>query len=241
MATTHPPDPFPATRWSIVALSAHRDNRQARTALAELCQIYWYPLYAFVRRRGHTPHEAEDLTQSFFALLLEKRWLDDVDRDRGRFRAFLLAAIKHFLANERDKALAQKRGGGQALISLDAGDAEARYRREPADPLTPEKLFARRWAETLLAQVLSGLEDEFAAAGRAAQFAALKPFLTVERGAISHAEAAARLGTTEAAAKVAVHRLRRRYRDRLRAEIAQTVTGPEEVDEELRALFSAFA
>ena len=116
MTATHPPDPFPATRWSIVALSAHRDSRQARTALAELCRIYWYPLYAFVRRRGHTPHEAEDLTQSFFALLLEKRWLDAVDRDRGRFRAFLLAAMKHFLANERDKALALKRGGASSRV-----------------------------------------------------------------------------------------------------------------------------
>lgn len=234
------PRAFPPTRWSVV-LAARGQAPAAADALESLCRAYWFPLYAFVRRSGHPPHEAEDLTQAFFARLLAKHDLADVDREKGRFRSFLLASLQHFLSNERDRARAQKRGGGRAPVSFDAGDAETRYRLEPADPMTPEKLFDRQWARTLLAQVLAALEGEADAEGRAAQFEALKPFLAVGCGAISHAEAAVRLGTTEGAAKVAVHRLRRRYRDRLRAEIARTVSSPGQVDDEMRALFAAFA
>ena len=231
---------FPFTRWTLVA-AAQGEAPAADDALEALCRAYWYPLYAFVRRSGHAPHEAEDLTQAFFARLLAKHDLAAVDREKGRFRSFLLAALQHFLANERDRARAQKRGGGRTPLSLDIADAETRYQLEPADPLTPEKLFDRQWAQALLAHVLAALEGEAAAEGRSAQFEALKPFLAVGSGAISHAEAAARLRVTEGAAKVAVHRLRRRYRDRLRAEIARTVASPEQIDDELRALFAAFA
>jgi RNA polymerase sigma-70 factor (ECF subfamily) len=225
----------------VVLTAGHGSSPQAGRALEELCRAYWYPLYAYVRRRGHSPHEAEDLTQEFFARLLAKNYLADVDREKGKFRSFLLASLKHFLANEWDRARAAKRGGGQPHLSLDVQTAETRYRSEPADDLTPEKLLERQWALALLDQVLARLRAEFAADGQEKQFDELKVWLTEGKGATSYAAVAATLGTTEGAAKVAVHRLRRRYRELLREEISHTVATPAEIDEEIRHLFAAFA
>jgi RNA polymerase sigma factor (sigma-70 family) len=230
---------FATTRWSVV-LAAGGASGAAGEALAILCRTYWYPLYAFVRRQGRTAHDAQDLTQSFFARLLAKEDLADVERAKGKFRSFLLASMKHFLANEWDHARAQKRAGGIALISIDDAEAERRYEHEPAEQITAEQLFDRRWALTLLDQVLVRLGEEMAAAGRAAQFEAMKFCLTGEKAAV-YAEIAQRLGMTEGALKVAIHRLRDRYRTLLRAEIAQTVGEDADVDEELRQLFSALS
>ena len=230
---------FATTRWSIV-LAAGAVTPSAEEALAVLCRAYWYPLYAFVRRRGYGAEDAQDLTQGFFARLLEKDGLASVDRAKGRFRSFLLAAMQHFLANEWDRQQAQKRGGGIVLISIDDAEAERRYHNEPAEQITAEQLFDRRWALTLVDQVLARLGQEMADAGKAAQFDALKFCLTGERGA-AYAEIAGRLRTTEGALKVAIHRLRDRYRTLLRAEIAETVGSDADVDDELRQLFSALA
>jgi RNA polymerase sigma factor (sigma-70 family) len=228
---------FAATRWTLV-LSAARgeDSPHAADALAELCCTYWYPLYAYVRRRGHPSHEAEDLTQEFFLRLLEKNYLADADRRKGKFRAFLLASFKHFLANQWDRSRAKKRGGDRKLFSLDAAGAETRYRLEPSHDMTPERLFERQWAITALAQVLARLEAEFLAEDKKTTFDLLKPFLTAGRESGGYAAAAERLRTTEGAVKTAVHRLRRRYRQLLKDEIAQTVAAPEEIDDEIRFL-----
>jgi RNA polymerase sigma factor (sigma-70 family) len=239
-----PPPPsdaagFAATRWTLVLAAADGNvSPRARAAMEELCRLYWYPLYAYVRRRGHEAHEAEDLTQEFFLRLLAKKSLADVDRQKGKFRAFLLAALKHFLANEWDRRHAQKRGGREVVISLDALGAESRYQLEPAHELTAEKLFERQWAIAVLDQVLARLQTELAAEGKQAMFDGLKPFLAAGRQAGGYAEAAARLGMTEGAVKTAVHRLRRRYRQLLREEIAQIVAEPEEIDEEIRYLLA---
>ena len=230
---------FAQTRWSMV-LAAGGEGAQAGEALERLCATYWYPLYAFVRRQGKSAHDAQDLTQGFFARLLEKKDLAAVDRAKGKFRSFLLAAIQHYLANEWDRAHTQKRGGGVTLLSIDDAEAERRYHEEPAEQITAEQLFDRRWALTLLDQVLKRLGDEMQREGKAAQFDALKFCLTGECGA-AYEEIARRLGTTEGALKVAVHRLRDRYRALLRAEIAETVGSEAEVDEELRQLFSALS
>ena len=229
---------FHTTHWSMV-LHARGDSAGAQAALAKLCAAYWYPLYAFVRRQGLGEHDAQDLTQEFFARLLQKGWLGDVERERGRFRSFLLAAMKHFLANEWDRSRAKKRGGGVATIALDAMSAETRYRHEPADTQTAEKLFDRRWAMTLLDQVLARLRAEMLAAGKLADFDALKFCLSGEKTA--YAEVARTLDMSEGAVKVAVHRLRERYRALLRAEIAETVATPEEIDGELRHLLTALS
>lgn len=206
--------------------------------MEKLCAIYWYPLYAFVRRRGHSAHDAQDLTQGFFARLLEKKDLASVDRARGRFRSFLLAALEHFLINEWHRARTQKRGGATVLFSFDALDAESRLRHEPATD-SPEQIYDRRWAMTLLDQVMARLRTEMAGAGKLAHFEALKFCLTGERTA--YAEVGARLAMSEGAVKVAVHRLRERYRALLRAEIAETVATPEEIEDELRALLAALS
>ena len=227
---------FHTTHWSMV-LHARGDSAGAQAALAKLCAAYWYPLYAFVRRQGLGEHDAQDLTQEFFARLLQKGWLGDVERERGRFRSFLLAAMKHFLANEWDRSRAKKRGGGVATLALDAMSAETRYRHEPADTQTAEKLFDRRWAMTLLDQVLARLRAEMLAAGKLADFDALKFCLSGEKTA--YAEVARTLDMSEGAVKVAVHRMRERYRALLRAEVAETVAGPEEIEDELRALLAA--
>jgi RNA polymerase sigma-70 factor (ECF subfamily) len=211
---------------------------EARRALGELCRLYWYPLYAFVRRQGRSAHDAQDLTQEFFRQLIEKDWLASVERSRGRFRSFLLVAIKHFLANQWDYAHAQKRGGTAEIIPLDALTAEQRYALEPADSVTPEKLFERRWALELLAQSLQKLRAEFEESGRGKVFEELKPTLTGDSAA-SHAEIAQRLHASESAVKAAAHRLRQRYRELIRAEIAETVDDPAEIDSELECLFTA--
>jgi RNA polymerase sigma-70 factor (ECF subfamily) len=211
----------------------------ADAALASLCQTYWYPLYAFVRRSGHQPADAQDLTQAFFARLLEKHYLRAADPERGRFRSFLLASVKHFLSKERDRAKAHKRGGGRKVLPLDFEAGESRYCLEPAHELTAEKIFERRWALTLLDQVFARLRDEFDQAGKRNEFDHLKVYLTGEAGAPTYREVAAELAMTEGAVKVAVHRLRRRYRELVREEIGHTVAGPDEVAEELRRLFAA--
>jgi RNA polymerase sigma-70 factor (ECF subfamily) len=230
---------FTATRWSIVlAAGGDRDGTDTRRALEELIASYWFPLYAFIRRQGHDAQTAEDLTQDFFTRLLEKADLADVDRAKGRFRSFLLAAAKHFLANEWDKRQALKRGGGKPVIALDALDAEARYALEPATDMTAERLFDRRWALAVLDQVLARLRQEYADAGKGKLYEAVKDCLAGGAGASSHADIAERLGMTEGAVKVAAHRLRRRYRDLLRAEIAQTVDSPGQVEEEITYLLN---
>jgi RNA polymerase sigma-70 factor (ECF subfamily) len=229
---------FATTRWSLVAAAQDPAASDAQAALAELCSAYWYPVYAYVRRRGHDHHAAQDLTQGFFARLLEKNDLAAADRTRGRFRSFLLTACQHFLANRHDNDTAKKRGGGRAHLSLDFADADGRYAREPADETTPERVFDRQWALGVLDKTLTGLREEYVESGRAKLFDALKDCLTGEADA-SYAALAGQLGMTEGAVKVAVHRLRQRYRDRLRAAIAETVATPEEVDGEIRDLFAA--
>ncbi len=233
-------DSFATTRWSIIAAAAGTPNPTARAALSVLCATYWRPLFEFIRRRGHGPEEAHDLTQGFFARLLEKGWLEDADRERGRFRAFLLAALKHYLSNERDFARSQKRGGGRGPISLDLEDAEKRLAGEPSHDLTPERLFERRWAMTVLDEALRRLESEHRAARKELVFSTLKPFLAFDGSEPPQADVAAALRMTEGAVKVAVHRLRKRFRELLREEVARTVDREEDVDEEIRHLFDAF-
>lgn len=229
---------FVATRWTMV-LSAARGHQTPRSAaaMAELCRSYWYPLYAFIRRRGHGVEEAEDLTQEFFARFIAKEFLAGVDREKGRFRTFLLMAVKRFLANEYDRAQAQKRGGGQRIVPLEGLEPEARYRQEPAHALTAERLFEQQWAVTLLEKVLARLQAEMTSGGKAALFDTLKNYLGGSREE-TYAETATTLGMTEGAVKVAVHRFRRRYRELLREEIADTVASPEEVEDEIRYLFT---
>jgi RNA polymerase sigma factor (sigma-70 family) len=207
----------------------------AQTALAKLCRIYWYPLYAYVRREGCSAPDAQDLTQEFFARLLEKNYLAQVERQKGKFRSFLLAALRHFLSDQRDRARAAKRGGGADCISLDAQTAEQRYRLEPMDRMDAEKIYERRWAMTLLEQALTRLRDEASAAGKTEQFERLRSFVAGESD-ISCGEAADQLRLTESAVKSAVHRLRQRYRELVREEIGHTVADPAEIDEEIRYL-----
>jgi RNA polymerase sigma factor (sigma-70 family) len=228
-------DRFATTHWSLVASAGGSRSPEARRSLAILCENYWFPLYAFVRRSGHSAEDAQDLTQEFFLRLLDKHFLAAADRTKGRFRTFLLTAVKRFLANEYDRARAQKRGGGQPVVSLDR--LEARYLAEPADTLTPERIFQQQWAVSLLDQVLARLQSEMTAGDKAALFEALKGHLTGSE-TVGYAATAARLGMTEGAVKVAAHRLRQRYRELLREEIAQTVASPGEIEEEIRCLFS---
>ena len=240
MSDSTPPDAafFATTRWSVV-LAAHGDGSGARGALSDLCARYWYPLYAFVRRQGHSPHDAQDLTQEFFARLIQKDWLADVARERGRFRSWLLASMRHFLANEWNRLRTQKRGGGAAVVSLDETDAEGRYLHEPAEVVDATQLFERRWALTLLDDVLARLQAEMQAAGKAAHFTAMKTALT--GGPVAFAEVGAQLGMSEGAVRVAVHRLRGRYRELLRAAVADTVESAAEIEAELQHLFAALS
>lgn len=232
---------FVTTHWSVVLHAAHADTTQARSALAKLCQTYWYPLYAYVRRRGHSPHDAQDLTQEFFARLLEGNWIAGADPARGRFRSFLLMVMGRFLANEWDKARTLKRGGGVQWGSLSPADAETRFASEPADTSTPEQAFERQWALTLLENVLNDLRAEHERDGRLAFFDQLKPCLVGSRETLPYAVLARELNLTEGAVKSAVSRLREKYRERLKAEIAHTVASPSEVDSELRHLFRILA
>jgi RNA polymerase sigma factor (sigma-70 family) len=229
---------FTTTHWSVVLAAGHGDSTRAHAALDQLCQAYWYPLYAYVRRLGHSPHDAQDLTQEYFARLLAGNWLAGVDRSKGRFRSFLLASLKHFLANEWDKARARKRGGGQTVMSLDAAAAEKRYALEPAAGTSPDKLFDQRWALALLDQVLSRLRQHYATAGKTELFDQLKDCLLGERGSVPYAELGRRLDLSEPAVKVAVHRLRQRYRQLLREEIARTVGNTVDAEDELQHLFA---
>jgi RNA polymerase sigma factor (sigma-70 family) len=229
---------FATTRWSMV-LRARGESKDAHESLAALCEAYWYPLYAFVRRQGHSPHDAQDLTQEFFARLIENEWLDGVARERGRFRSWLLASMRHFLANEWNRARAQKRGGGAVVVSLDETDAEGRYLHEPADITDATQLFERRWALTLLDNVLARLEREMHDTGKAVHFTALKAALTGEQ--VTFSVAAGQLGMSEGAVRVAVHRLRERYRELLRAAVADTVESDADVEAELQHLFAALA
>jgi RNA polymerase sigma factor (sigma-70 family) len=237
-----PPAPgFLTTHWSAVLAAGHRDTPVARQALEHLCRTYWYPIYHFVRRQGHSVHDAQDFTQEFFARLLEKNWLAHADQSRGRFRTFLLLVLKRFLAVEWHKANAQKRGAGRALLPLPFDTAETRFATEPADTCTPEQSFERQWALTLLENVLRQLRADYEEDGKGRVFEALKPCLMGSRESQPYAELAASLGTTEGAVKVAVHRLRERYRDRLKEMIAQTVASPDDVDGELRHLVRVLA
>jgi RNA polymerase sigma-70 factor (ECF subfamily) len=233
---------FHSTRWSVVVAAGATPGPDADRALATLCETYWYPLYAYARRHGHDAEAAQDLTQGFFARLLEKRDLGAADPARGRFRSFLLGAFVHHLSDERERAAAWKRGGRATLLSLDLPAAEERYCREPADTRTPERLYERRWALTLLSTVLRQLRAEQESAGRGAQFHALSgPALTPESGDPPYRALAAQLGMSETAVKVAVHRLRRRYRDLIREAVSQTLDDPRDADEEIRFLLAALA
>jgi RNA polymerase sigma-70 factor (ECF subfamily) len=229
---------FQTTHWTQVVMAGRSDSTRAQAALTKLCQTYWYPLYVFVRRQGQSPEDAQDLVQGFFLRLLEKRFLADVDPAKGRFRSFLLIALRRFMANEWDRANRLKRGGGCEIISLDETTTEQRYQAEPADEMTPEKAYARQWAITLLEQVLQRLEAEFTAAGKQALFEELKACLSGDSVKSSYSEIGGRLGMSEAAVKVAVHRLRQRYRELLRLEIGNTVANKEAIDDEIRELFA---
>lgn len=223
------------THWSVVLTAAHSDTTQANAALANLCQTYWHPLYAYVRRRGYSPEDAEDLTQGFFAVLLERKAVATVSPDKGRFRSFLLASLNHFLSDEWDKARAQKRGHGK-VISFDTETAESWLDQMPSQNLTPEKAFELRWAITLLEQVYRKLAEEHRQQGKGELFDALRTTLAGASASAPYAELAVRLGMTAGAVKVAVHRLRQRYRALLRETIANTVASEAEVEEELRYL-----
>ncbi len=248
MASSDPPDPsmrdaargFQTTRWSLVLAAGQPATAASREALATLCQVYWYPLYAYARRQGSRAEDAQDLTQEFFVRILEKDYLRVADPERGKFRSFLLTAFKHFLTKEHDRAQALKRGGGSQLLPLDFQAGEQRYSREPTHQATPERIFERRWALTLLDRVLGRLREEFKQAGKQKIFERLKTCLTGEKNpGNSYQQLAAELQMTEGAVKVAVYRLRRRYQELLREEIAQTVAAPEDIDDELRHLFEA--
>lgn len=233
---------FVTTRWSLVLNSVDPQTaNQAETALNELCALYWSPIYAFVRRRGYERDDAEDMTQAFFTRLLEKGTIAAAQRERGKFRTFLLASLKHFLADEQDKARAQKRGGGAFVMSLDVDAAEAGYSAEAVERLTPDKVFERKWALQLLERVMRLLEAEYAAHGQGDLFEKLRFCLCGDRQGVPYAQLSDALNMSEGAVKVAVHRLRKRYREKLREEIAHTVARPEEIEEELRYLFQALA
>ena len=232
---------FPATHWSVVRAAAGPAAPAAAAALEHLCQAYWYPLYVFIRRQGHAPADAQDLTQTFFAQLLEKNWIRRADNELGRFRSFLLMALKRFLANEWDKVHALKRGGHCQMVPLDFDTAETRYKLEPANCATPEQAFEKQWALTLLDSVLHHLREEYVQSGQAPLFDALKPCLLGSRESQPYAILATHLGMTEGAIKVAVHRMRERYRAQLKAQIAETVAAPEEIDQEIRHLFRVLA
>lgn len=230
------PGQFNTTHWSVVLGAAEGGSPQADQALAQLCEVYWYPLYAYVRRQGYDVDEARDLTQEFFARLLKGNLLRSVDPKKGKFRSFLLAAMEHFLAKQWRDARRLKRGGGQHVLSLDEENAEARYQLEPVDNLTAERLYERRWALILIETAFQRLREEFRASDKQPLFEALQPFLTGDRPDSTYAEVGVVLDRTAGAVKVAVHRLRARYGELIREEVAKTVATPGEVDEELRHL-----
>jgi RNA polymerase sigma factor (sigma-70 family) len=240
-ASTAPGDIFATTHWTVVLAAGRRHTPQSDAALEELCRTYWFPLYAYVRRRGHTKEDAEDLTQAFFARLLEKNFLANLAGEKGKFRAFLLVALKHFLANESDKSQAQKRGGGVTPLSLDWQTADTKFQVAATHEPSPDKAFDREWALALLAKVIERLQKECAADGKARVFEQLKIFLTAGNAESAQRDVAKTLGLEEGAVRVAIHRLRKRYRQLLREEITQTLSDPAQADEEMRALFGAFS
>src|SRR5580658_4485445 len=225
---------FPTTRWTLVVAAADPQRKEARSALVSLCEGYWYPLYAYVRRRGYQPDQAQDLTREFFMRILEGRYLDRADPEKGRFRSFILTSLKFFVADEEDRRRAQKRGGG-AVLSLELSSGEEWYQREPAHDETPERIFERRWALSLIDRVVEKLREEFVHHGRPEHFEQLKVFLLGQSDA-PYAALAREMNTSEGALKVAIHRLRKRYRELFRQEIADTVADPTEVESELRFL-----
>ena len=232
---------FATTHWSVVLQARRQESPQAAQALEQLCRTYWYPLYAYVRRKGYGPTDAQDLTQEFFARLLRGNFLNTVEQRKGRFRSFLVASLEHFLVKEWVRASRQKRGGGQSILSLDEAGAESRYALEPADKLSAQKLYERRWAMTLLDQAMKRLGEECRANGKTQLFEHVKNMLSGDAQEGGYRESGAGLGMSEGAFRVAVHRLRQRYGILLREEIAQTVATEAEVDEEVRCLFAAFS
>lgn len=229
---------FPHTRWSVVLAATQKDTSESAAALEAICRAYWYPLYAYVRRCGQPAHDAQDLTQDFFRCLLEKRWLDSADPAKGKLRTFLIVMLKNFMSKEWRRASAQRRGGGQAQAQFDTSFAESLYAADTSS-LTPDDTFDRQWALTLLNLTVERLRAEFTAAGKPGDFDALKDCLMAERGRIDYAKVAVRLDMNEGAARVAVHRLRKRFREIYREEISQTLTDGTDVDGELRHLAAA--
>lgn len=231
---------FPKTRWSLVRAARRQSSTTSAAALELICRAYWYPLYAYVRRRGHSPHDAQDLTQEFFCRMLEKRWLDAADRDKGRLRTFLIVALRSFMSKEWRRASAQRRGGGNAHVQLDTVFAESRYAAD-TQLLAPDEMFDRQWALTVLDLAFNRLQAELATAGKPGDFDALKNCLTAQRGTIDYAGLAQRLGVTEGAARVAAHRLRKRFREIYREEISRTLPDGADVEAEMRHLAAALA
>lgn len=232
---------FPTTEWSVVLEAASTDPGRAQAALEKLCGRYWYPIYAFIRQRGNNVHKAEDLTQGFFAFVLERRVLECAERSKGHFRSFMLVSLTNYILNEHDRAQSLKRGGGHRIVSFDECLAEERYLHEIADHSTPEKHFERHWATTLVRRVLDRLREEFEKRGNTALFSGLQPFLTDEPETGAQERLATQLGMETGAVKVALHRARRRFGELLRREVAHTVSRPEEVEEEIRYLLAAIA
>jgi len=231
---------FTTTHWSVVLAAQANDSPAAQAALGQLCQTYWYPLYTYVRRQGYSPEDAQDYTQGFFERIIEKNYFSQVNRSKGRFRAFLLAAFKHYLSDQRDRERALKRGGGQRLLSLDTTTAEERYRLEPADTTTSEDMYERRWALTVMDQAHSRLREEWAATGRAELYDLLNG-LDQSRPNLTYAAIGAKFGLTENGVKAAAHRMRQRFHELIRVVIAQTVAGPAEIDDEIRHLLSVIS
>jgi RNA polymerase sigma factor (sigma-70 family) len=239
--SSRPPGLFATTHWSVILTAGKGESEQAAEALEKLCRTYWYPLYAYVRRRGYRPENAQDLTQEFFAHLLEKRAFGHLEQEGGKFRSFLLTALNHFLTNEWARRNTEKRGARYVRFSLDELEPERRYQFEPIDEVTPETFFERRWAATLLEQVMNGLRDEYVCEGKSVLFQRLQPCLTGAEQMLPYADLAALLKMTDNAVKMAVHRLRKRYGELLRAEIVQTVATPQEVEEEIHHLIAITA
>lgn len=232
---------FATTHWSLVLAAGDKADSHCAAALQTLCQTYWYPLYAYVRHQGTGPQDAEDLVQAFFVFLLEKDRLSSLDQDKGKFRSFLLTALKHFRTDQWKRANAVKRGGGRTHLSLDMTEAEDRFLHEPVDTTTPERLFDMNWAVTLLNRVFEQLQQEQQGQGKGEQFDRLKFCLTGQRSTIPYAQLAEQLAVSESSLKVRIHRLRKRYRELLQQEIGHTVSVPEDVDEELRYLFQVLS
>ena len=237
MYTLSGPSQFPATRWTLVVAARDPKRTDARSALVSLCENYWYPLYAYLRRRGYPFDQAQDLTQEFFTRVLEGRYLDRAESEKGRFRSFLLTSLKFFMADEEDRRRARKRGGGM-VVPLDLSSSETRYQREPAHDETPERIFERRWALSVLDRVVERLRSEFVQLGRPEHFERLKVFLLGQSDA-PYASLAREMNISEGSLKVAIHRLRKKYRELFRQEIADTVADPAEVESELRYLAAA--